>query len=81
MAARLVFVPTSLTVSQWFPWPGFWNRTLWYLSPFDRTAHLDEEVDVAVVVPVAAGDAVAFLKVAGPRGAGDVGESACRRRS
>ena len=28
MAARLVFLPTSLTVSQWFPWPGFWNRML-----------------------------------------------------
>ena len=23
MAARLVFVPTSRTVSQWLPWPGF----------------------------------------------------------
>ncbi len=23
MAARLVFLPTSFTVSQWFPWPGF----------------------------------------------------------
>ena len=28
MAARLVFLPTSFTVSQWFPWPGFWNKTL-----------------------------------------------------
>ena len=33
IAARLVRVPTSLTVSQWWPWPGFWNRTLWALSP------------------------------------------------
>ena len=33
MAARLVFLPTSFTVSQWLPWPGFWKRTLWYLSP------------------------------------------------
>ena len=28
IAARLVFLPTSLTFSQLFPWPGFWNRTL-----------------------------------------------------
>ena len=33
MADRLVFLPTSLTVSQWFPCPGFWKRRLWYLSP------------------------------------------------
>ena len=27
MAARLVFLPMSFTVSQWFPCPGFWNKT------------------------------------------------------
>ena len=32
-AARLVRVPTSLIVSQWWPCPGFWNRTLWARSP------------------------------------------------
>ena len=33
MAARLVFLPTSFTVSQLFPCPGFRKRMLWYLSP------------------------------------------------
>ena len=27
-AERLVLVPTSLTFSQWRPWPGFWNRSV-----------------------------------------------------
>ncbi len=42
----------------------------------DGTAGLDEDVDVAVRIPVAAGDAVAFLQVAGTRGAGDLGKAA-----
>ena len=37
------------------------------LVAVDGTAGLDEDVDVAVVIPVSAGDAVAFLKVAGAR--------------
>src|SRR5205085_2593773 len=41
----------------------------------DGAPHLDEDVDVAVAVPVAAGDAVSFLEVAGARGGGDVGEA------
>ena len=32
-----------------------------------RAAHLDEEVDVAVAIPVGAGDAVALLEVPGAR--------------
>ena len=32
-AARLVFVPTSLTLSQWRPWPGFLKSALDAWSP------------------------------------------------
>ena len=44
------------------------------LVAVNRAAHFDEEVDVAVAVPITASDAVPFLKVAGAGGAGDVGE-------
>ena len=65
MAARLVLVPTSLTFSQWRPWPGFWNRALYAWSPGVAAAELDEQVEVAVAVPVGEGDAVPLLEVAG----------------
>src|SRR5579863_3650360 len=40
-----------------------------------RPAELDENIDVAVAVPVAAGDAVAFLQMSRPGSAGHLGES------
>ena len=41
----------------------------------DGAAGLDEHVDVAIAVPVAAGHAVSLLKVARAGGAGDLGEA------
>ena len=38
---------------------------LWYLSPFGGASHLDEDVGIAVAVPVAAGDGVALLQITG----------------
>ena len=47
----------------------------------DGPAHLDEDVDVAVSVPVAAGHSVPLLQVPGPREPGDLGEAPARPRS
>ena len=37
-------------------------------------AHLDEQIDVAVAIPIGAGDAMSFLEVTSTRGNRDVGE-------
>ena len=49
------------------PLAGVLEQDVVILVAVDGAAHLDEEVDVAVAVPVAAGDAVPFLEVAGAR--------------
>ena len=38
-------------------------------------AHVNEDIDIAVAVPIAAGHAVSLLQVAGARGRGDVAEA------
>ena len=63
------------------PLAGVLEQDVVILVAVDRAARLDEEVDVAVAVPVAAGHAVPFLQVAGAGSAGDLGESLARRRS
>ena len=50
------------------PLAGVLEEDVVVLVAVDGAAHLDEEVDVAVAVPVAAGDAVALLEVAGAGG-------------
>ena len=71
-AARLVLVPTSLTFSQCGRGPGCWNRSV--VGPVARhpPRRHDEEVEVAVAVPVGERDAVALLEVPGAGGVGHV---------
>ena len=56
------------------PLAGVLEEDVVVLVAVDGPAHLDEEIDVAVAVPVGTGDAMPFLEVAGARGRGDLGE-------
>ena len=81
IAARLVLVPDQLDRQPVVSLAGVLKEHVVIFVAVDGAAGLDEDVDVAVVVPVAAGHAVALLKVARAGGAGDLGEPLARRRS
>ena len=80
MAARFVFTPTSFSVIQSLPCPGFSNRRSACASPGVAPPTSNDDLLVAVVVEVGKRDAVALVQLAGARRRRDVDERLRRSR-
>ena len=65
-ASRLDRTPSSSSLSQLLPWPGFSNSTFWVDVAGEGASHHREDLLVAVVIEIAEGDAVALLQMPEP---------------
>ncbi len=81
MAARFGLRARSASGSTSVPLPGVLEEDVVIPIAEGRAPHLDEEIDVAVAIPVGTGNTMTLLEVSRARAGRDLGESLAARRS